>query len=71
MKLQGAAMNGMRTETQRIRGEVPNETAQAAMDQLKQLGEKASTWAGEHPRLLLCSGLLLGGIVGWLLKRKT
>jgi hypothetical protein len=71
MKHQGAVMNGMRTETQTYSGEVPSEQAQAAMDQLKQLGEKASTWAGEHPRLLLCSGLLLGGIVGWLLKRKT
>jgi hypothetical protein len=64
-------MNGLRTETQNMRGEVQSEQAQAAIEQLKQLGEKASTWAGEHPRLLLCSGLLLGGIVGWLLKRKT
>lgn len=64
-------MNAMRTETQTYSGEAQSEQRQAAMDQFKQLGEKASAWAGEHPRLLLCSGLLLGGIVGWLLKRKT
>ena len=35
------------------------------------LGDRIAEWAGNHPRLIVSTGLVMGGLLGWLLKRKN
>lgn len=35
------------------------------------LGDRIAEWSGKHPRVVVGTGLVLGGLIGWLLKRKN